>query len=182
MSKLNVGDKIPDFKFVTAFSNERKWHAELALNKGKTALIFLRYYGCTLCQLDIRTFTKKYHEITDNGGKFYIVLQSEPSTIAKDIDESTIPFEIICDSKMSLYDEFEIPCAESMKSMADAKTMLKIGEATVAGLKHGEYEGRELQLPATFVMDSDGILTYVHYGKSAGDIPTPKELKELICD
>ena len=121
MAKLNVGEKIPDFKFVTAFSEGRQWYEELERNKGKTALVFLRYYGCTLCHLDIRTFATKYHEITANGGKFYIVLQSEPSTIAKDIDESTLPFEIICDPKMELYDEFEIPCAESMKAMADAK-------------------------------------------------------------
>ncbi|OON86986.1 peroxiredoxin [Oribacterium sp. C9] len=181
MAKLNVGDTMPDFQFQTPFSTDRQWYSELEKNDGKTAIIFLRYYGCTLCQLDIRTYAKEFSDITEGGGRFYVVLQSDPQKIAKDMEEKQLPFEIICDPEMKLYREFEIPCAESMKAMADAKTMLKVGKATMAGLKHGDYEGEELQLPATFVMDSEGKISYSHYGKSAGDVPAPKELKELIA-
>ncbi|ETP71632.1 Peroxiredoxin [Lachnospiraceae bacterium JC7] len=181
MAKLHEGDIIPDFSFQTPFTNDRNWHSELEKNPGKTALIFLRYYGCTLCQLDIRDYALDYHNILASGGKLYIVLQSDPQKIAKDIEEKALPFEIICDPSMNLYKEFEIPCAKSMASMADAKTMLKVGKATMAGLKHGDYEGEELQLPATFIMNSKGLITYAHYGKSAGDIPDSKELKGLIC-
>lgn len=123
LAKLLEGDIIPDFSFQTPFTNDRNWHSELEKNPGKTALIFLRYYGCTLCQLDIRDYALDYHNILASGGKLYIVLQSDPQKIAKDIEEKALPFEIICDPSMNLYKEFEIPCAKSMASMADAKTV-----------------------------------------------------------
>ena len=47
-------------------------------------------------------------------------------------------------------------------------------------MTHGEYEGDELQLPASFVMDQDCRLLYVHYGKTAADLPDPAQLAALL--
>ena len=49
-----------------------------------------------------------------------------------------------------------------------------------AGYKHGACEGNELQLPAAFVVDKEGRISYAHYGKSAGDTPDVRSLAELL--
>ena len=38
----------------------------------------------------------------------------------------------------------------------------------------------EMFLPAAFVVEPDLTLTYAHYGKALGDVPTPEELAELL--
>ena len=79
-----------------------------------------------------------------------------------------------------LYKAFEIQPAVSMEKMGDLKVMEKIAKAKAAGFQHGDYEGNELQLPAVFVLDHDLTITYAHYGKTAGEVPTPSELAELL--
>ncbi len=181
MAKLTAGGKMPDFSFETPFTKDRRLAEAAGKITGKTAVVFLRYFGCTLCQLDMQQYAKGYEEMTAAGGQMLLVLQSDPQKIAAQIGPDTFPYEIICDPEQALYKMLEIAPAKSMAALGgDLKTVAKIGKATAAGFKHGEYEGEELQLPAVFVMTPDLTLTYAHYGKTAGDIPGPKELAELL--
>ena len=52
--------------------------------------------------------------------------------------------------------------------------------AAEAGFSHGKYEGDELQLPAVWVVEADGTLSYVKYGEAVADIPTPDELIAML--
>ena len=181
MAMLTAGEKMPDFTFDTPFTKGRTLAEAAGSIPGKTAVVFLRYFGCTLCQLDMQEYSKKYQEMTADGGQMLLVLQSDPEKIAAQITPETFPYEIICDPSQELYKSLEIAPAKSMAALGgDLKTVAKIGKATAAGFKHGEYEGEELQLPAAFVMTPDLTLTYAHYGKTAGDVPGPKDLGELL--
>ena len=180
MSKLTVGGKLPDFTYDTPFASGVSIADTARKVGGKTALVFLRYYGCTLCQYDIHQFTAQYDKIAATGGQMLVVLQSDPAKLAGQMKPGDLPFDIVCDPEQKLYKEFEIAPAESKAKMADLKTMGKIAKATAGGFKHGDYEGDELQLPACFVMGPDRVLSYAHYGVSAGDVPTPQELVELL--
>ena len=57
MAKLTAGQTMPDFTYDTPFASGRTLTETVQKVEGKTALVFLRYYGCTLCQLDIRQFS-----------------------------------------------------------------------------------------------------------------------------
>lgn len=179
MPKLTAEQVMPDFTFDTVYESGLILK-EVTAKAKKTAIIFLRYYGCTLCQYDIHVLAQNHSKLIANGGQILIVLQSDPIKLAEKLPKGSLPFDIICDPNQVLYKEFEIQPAASMAKMADGKTMLKIGKATTAGFKHGDYEGEELQLPATFILDENCVLSYVHYGKSAGDIPSISELELLL--
>lgn len=179
MAKLSVGDIMPDFQYTTPYQ-KGLYLAETVKNTHKTAILFLRYYGCPICQLDLHELTKYYDKITSRGGQVLVVLQSEPVSLKEKIGENVFPFSIICDPDQKLYQRFEIESAHSMAKMADTKTMLKVAKAKAAGYNHGDYEGNELQLPATFVIDQNSVLTYVHYGKSAADIPNADILQKIL--
>ena len=47
-------------------------------------------------------------------------------------------------------------------------------------MKHGDYEGEELQLPALFIVDNEMNVTFAHYGKAAGDVPDIEKIAELL--
>ena len=47
--RLSEGDVMPDFTFDTPFAAGQSL-SKAVQKTPKTALLFLRYYGCTLCQ------------------------------------------------------------------------------------------------------------------------------------
>lgn len=178
MPKLTVGATLPDFTFDTPFAQGRTMAQTAAAVSGKTALVFLRYYGCTLCQYDIHQFLVEHEKIAATGGQMLVVLQSDPGKIAAQQGPQALPFDIICDPEQKLYKQFDIRPAKSKLGMVSLKTIGKLGKAKA--FTHGEYEGDELQLPAVFVVTPDLKLTHVHYGTSAGDVPSPEELAGLL--
>ncbi len=180
MAKLEVGQLMPDFEYVTPFS-EGHTLAQTVAKAPKTAIVFLRYWGCTLCQYDIHLMAQHYDEIRANGGQLLVVLQSDPVRLAQELGSAdALPFAIICDPEQKLYKDFCIEPAASMLKMADLKMLGKIVKATKLGMKHGAYEGDEQQLPAAFVVDGECRILYARYGASVSDIPDAQELAKLL--
>lgn len=180
MARLTTGEAIPDFTFNTPFESGCTLAETANRVKGKTALVFLRYYGCTLCQYDMHRYAQAADEIAATGGQLLVALQSDPAKLAAQMKPGDLPYDLVCDPEQALYRQFEIAPAPSKLKMADFATVKKIAKATAGGFKHGDYEGDELQLPAVFVLDNSLRLAYVHYGVSAADVPTPEALAELL--
>ena len=180
MAKLEIGQIMPDFEYVTPFSAGHTL-ADTAAKAPKTALVFLRYWGCPLCQYDIHLLAQAHAEITAKGGQLLVVLQSDPKALAEKLGKpDALPFPIVCDPDQKLYQRFGIAPAASMARMADLKMVGRIIKATKLGFKHGEYEGNEQQLPAAFVVDGECKVLYAHYAKSVSDMPDAARLAELL--
>ncbi len=77
MTQLSAGEYMPDFMFSTPFEKEL-FFSETVKKKEKTALLFLRYYGCPVCQLEMRNLAKMYTELTKGHAQILVVLQSDP--------------------------------------------------------------------------------------------------------
>lgn len=179
MAKINVNDQMPDFVFNTPYRKDVRLSE--VLGGKKTALVFLRYFGCTLCQYDLAQYAKNYDKIKAVGGELLVVLQSDPDRLREDLaDMAVFPFEIICDPEEKLYNEFEILPAPSKEKLAGLSTMPKVVKAMAAGYKHGRYEGEELQLPASFILTPELTVTYVRYAKVIDDILDSGQLAELL--
>lgn len=181
MAKLEIGQIMPDFEFVTPFTTGHTL-AQTAAEAPKTALVFLRYWGCPLCQYDIHLLAQAHESLTAYGGQLFVVLQSDPAGLAEQLGTADkLPFAIICDPEQKLYKEFVIEPAASMVKMADLKMVGKIMKASKLGIRHGAYEGDEQQLPAAFVVDGDRKVLYAHYAKSVSDMPDAAELAALLA-
>lgn len=180
MAKLTVGAKMPDFIFDTPFTKGRSMAETAGGRQGKTAVVFLRYYGCTTCQYEMHLYAQAHDKITAHGGQLLVVLQSDPAKLAAQLKEAPLPFEIISDPEGKLYRLLDIAPAECKEKMGNAATRAKKEKAIAAGFQHGEFEGDELQLPAAFVLEPDGTVTYAHYGVAVGDQPSAEELEELL--
>jgi len=180
MARLEKNGVMPDFSYDTPFTYSNQLSEAVKRVQGKTAVVFLRYYGCPMCQLDLFDYAVNYEQITRTGGQLLVVLQSHPNVLRQELTENTFPYEIICDPDMELYQMLSIDPASSMLKMMSLKALKKVVRATKLGYKHGLYEGNEQQLPATFILDSGMNIHYVHYGKDAGDVPDAKELAKMM--
>lgn len=180
MPKLAIGSTMPDFAIETPYGITTSLRVEAAKG-GKTAVVFMRYFGCTLCQYGIHLLADGYERIEATGGRALVVLQSTPESVSDQLEDVRLPFDLVCDPQAKLYHQFEIGAAASMEGLAGPTTMETIKAATAGGFEHGAYEGDELQLPATFVVTSDLTVTYAHYGTYADDTPSVDELAKLLA-
>ena len=156
---ISFGDKAIDFTYQTPYGKTSTLE-EKVQKADKTFLIFLRYYGCTICQLDIRAYRENYQKFLDKDAQILLVLQSAPATIAESITEEELRFEVACDPEGKLYDLYQVGAARSKLGLASIKTIRKIQAAKKLGLEHGAYEGNELQLPAVFLLDRGMNVVY----------------------
>ena len=159
--------------------------SDLISKDGKTAIVFLRYYGCPLCQHDMIKYMENYSAIIEGGNELVVVLQSTPESIASQTD-ANFPFDIICDPDMTLYQFLEIgamaPPAEGSEMPAPSPEIIKVFKAIEnMGLKHGPNEGLEEQLPAYFVVDSALNITVAHYCENPFEIPEPEDFAKLFA-
>ena len=175
---MKVGDVLPDFTFDTPFEKGKTLYG--AAGGEPVFLLFLRYYGCTVCQLDIRRLKEDYPRFLAKGAKVLVVLQSKPELIAEKQKPGDLPFDIICDPEQKLYRQLEIAPASSKMAMASLGLIKKMSEAKKEGLTHGEYEGDELQLPALFLLDGTGRVEYAHYAKNLTDMASHDEMLAML--
>ena len=127
---------------------------------------------------------RRYDEFVKKGAQVLYVMQSTPEMVKNDLKDHALPFEIICDPELEIYNALEIAPAKSMAELAPPEVMealmAKGKAANEAGFAHGEYEGIEEQLPATFLIGADGVVKYAHYGKNIMDKPDVNEMLAII--
>jgi peroxiredoxin len=169
-SKLNIGDKAPDFRF------ETPWEKGLDFNKEAgdkpAVLVFLRYLGCPVCQIDMANLKNEIKHINKKGAKLFVVLQSAPETVSSVTSREDWPFTIITDPKGELFQLYRVRPGGIIKYLHPAGLIAAIS-ATLKGYRHGKFEGHETQLPAVFILDGGKNIKFAHYGEYIGDIPSP---------
>ncbi len=179
MAKVNTGEKALDFTFNTLNEQGLKL-SDVIKNADKTVIHFLRYYGCTVCQLDIRDYAKNIKLITDKNAQLFVVLQSKPETILASKGELELPFDIICDPDQEIYKLYDIGSWTDTKEIVNDELTKKGARCKEEGLVHGEYEGNEQQLPALFIINKDMNLDYVLYSKDLTSIPSVEKIAEML--
>lgn len=172
--KLTVGNTMPNFEVTTL--DKGNTNLKDVVGGSTTAIYFLRYIGCTICQLDLANIHEGHSKLEEHGAKAVVVLQSP----VEKLQHTDFSYDIISDPTMGLYQELEIVAAPSMEVLVGGTSMDKMGRAIASGYSHGEYEGDEHQLPATFIVDEDMKVLYAKYSRDLDDLPTMDELSAFI--
>lgn len=181
MSRLNVLDRFPEFTVNTAFRTDVKM-SELLGGK-RTVLRVLRYAGCPTCRIDMRVLANAYPEFEKRNTQIIVVMQSDQAHLQAALNDEPLPFEIISDTDEVLYRTLEIHAAETVEELRGSdmtKLLAKRKAAEEAGYVHGDYEGNELQLPAMFIIEPDGLVSYAHYAQDIADIPMAEETLRIL--
>jgi len=158
-NKIKVGDKAPPFK-LESYNAGTIDLGEL-IGKQKIVLIFSRYFGCPICQLDLNILMEAVPEINNMGAKLLYVTQSGEKVAQEFIAKYNIEFSVIPSSRKELYAEYGLGL---MNEEAVNKVKSKFKEALKQGLQHGEFEGWENQGPGQFVIGEDGNILHERKG------------------
>ena len=158
-NKIKEGDKAPLFK-IDSYNAGTIDLREL-IGKEKIILIFSRYFGCPICQLDLNILMEKVAEIKSRGAKLLYVTQSGEKVAKEFIEKYKMDFPVIPSTKEELYAEYGLGL---MTAGAVTKVRSKLKEAAKLGLEHGEFEGWEKQGPGQFVIDEQGNVIHEKKG------------------
>lgn len=149
--KVDVGSIAPGFSLESV--NMRK--VSLDEYQGRVVLVFGRYFGCPVCQDDFDALVEM-SEKTDVPIVYFT--QSLPGSARKYLENLEVSFPVVPVPKEGgyrLYKDYGV-------GMMGFNTMLgilrKAGEARKKGKVHGEYEGRETQSPADFVVEKGKVV------------------------
>jgi thioredoxin-dependent peroxiredoxin len=171
--RLQPGDTAPDFTFETPWEKGLKFSD---CSKGKPAvLVFLRYYGCGVCQMDMANLKNEIGLFEKKEARLFVVLQSSSETVSSVTEKEVWPFTIICDQKSEVFRKYHVAPGGIIKYLHPAGLIAAI-RATSKGYRHGKFEGHETQLPAFFVVDSSSGIKFAHYGNNIVDIPSPSAI------
>ncbi len=159
--KIEVGMNAPLF----TGSSVNMGQISLEQYRGKKVfLVFGRYFGCPVCQLEFDMLQKMLQQITPGVQVIYII-QSAPEVAKKFAEEKGANFPIITvvktGGKWPIYEDYgvgklKLTLLLQIKKRADA--------AYAMGIKHGPKEGSEMQSPAYFIIDEGGKIQWAHIG------------------
>jgi len=166
--KLSVGDKAPDFRFKTPWDKEAGFYE--AVGEQAAVLIFLRYYGCPVCRMEMVHIKEEIDAAKQKKGHVFVILQSAPEALAKLTERAYWPFTIVSDPRGNIFQIYGVEVGGIFKYLHPAGLIAAV-KAISRGFRHGKFEGKETQLPAAFAVDTDKIVRYAHYGKNIGDVP-----------
>ncbi len=177
IAKLSMGNKAPDFKFNTP------WEKGLELSKDasekKSVLIFLRYQGCPICQMEMANLRRDIDLFKQKDINLYVILQSSSEVVASVAEKEDWPFAIVCDPLGDIFKLYNVEAGGVLKYLHPAGLAAAI-KATFKGYMHGKFEGKETQLPAAFTIGLDKKIKYAYYGKKINDVPSPRSLMNNI--
>lgn len=171
--RIAAGDSPPRFSFNTAREQGLDFYREI--KGGKTVLFFLRYAGCPLCQFKIAELMQDMERFRALGAQVFVVLQSEPATVRAHLGKRDMASRIICDPQQALFRLYGVAPGNVFQYLTPS-VLKKAWQAKRQGFSHGMKEGLEMQRPATFIIDSAGVVRFAHYGKDIGDVPENADL------
>lgn len=169
---LFLNSKAPDFK--AKDQNGKEVRLKDLLKKGKVVLVFYRGEWCPYCNKNLRRLSDSLQLIVDKGATLVAVSPEQPESISKTIEKTRAQYTVLHDENLKImkaYEvEFEVP-ENTLKRYRNGG--IKIDE--ING-KNGNY----LPIPATYIIDKEGNITYRFFNQDYKKRPSVKEILEHL--
>jgi len=152
-----------------------------------THLQFRRYAGCPICNVHLRSVARRHDEIVAAGIREVAVFHSAAQDMLP--HQGDLPFDVVADPDRVLYAEFGVetslrgvlhPSAWTTPLRPQAWAVVLHGRR--AGGSPGPTRGETaLGLPGDFLIEPDGRIRAVKYGRHANDQWSVDELLRIAA-
>lgn len=139
----------------------------LSTLKGKKVLLsFFRFSTCPFCNLRLHTLAKEYEHL---NVEIIAIFESSDDNLQKHLPHYEVPFIIISDKQRRFYREYGVD--RSLIGMLKGIFTRPIEMMRGMMLSGVPFivDGNVTQMPADFLIDENGIIRDVYYGKDEGD-------------
>ncbi len=147
---LKRGDKMPSFSLPNA--NNETVSSDTLLSKGPLVVNFYRGGWCPYCNLELGAFQEALPEIIDLGAQVVAISPNLPDKSLSSIEKYSLTFEVLSDIGNKISRQF------GLVFTLDAQLQPLYKQFGIDISVFNGDESYELPIPATYVVNSDGII------------------------
>ncbi|MGG8495825.1 peroxiredoxin-like family protein [Tenacibaculum sp. TC6] len=169
---LKVGDTMLDFELPNAVGNTISLSDKLA--KGKVIISFYRGGWCPYCNLELRALQSLLPEFEKAGASLLAISPETPDNSLNTSEKNQLTFEVLSDvgnviaKKLGLV--FQLP--------EDLRAIYHSFNLDVP--KHNGDTHYQLPMPATYVVEQNGKITYAFVPEDYTERANPQEIIKAI--
>ena len=155
---LQTGDKAPLFQAEDQFGEVIELKKHLA--NGPVVLMFYRGHWCKYCNRQLEELTDSLQFIAAKGASIIAVTPEAMEFVDETSKKIDNTIRIISDKDMKIMDAYEVSFEVSSFTIGRYKTI---------GINLDEFNGdngTSLPVPATYIINEDGIIDYVYFDKN----------------
>lgn len=169
---LKVGDKMPSFALKNALGNVIS--SEELMTEKWLVISFYRGQWCPFCQVELKGLQKHLQEIESTPSRLVAISPQTPDNSLTTKEKNELTFEVLSDEGSVLAKKFNI--VYDVPSYL-VKTFEKIG----VDLQYMNGKGKmQLPLPATYVVDNQGIIRMAFVEVSFLKRMDPKDIVQFM--
>jgi peroxiredoxin len=159
--RRTVGERLDRFALTTLS------HGTITVpGLGYTHLQFRRFAGCPVCNLHLRSFAQGIDRLTAAHVQTVAFFHSSAELMRP--YQGDLPFPTVPDADRVFYRSFGVE--RSLLAVAHPRVMVKALHGLVSAPSNPFAGGTEQTgLPADFLIDGDGTIVALHYGRHADD-------------
>ena len=174
---IESGQLAPTFEAET-YKGE---HIKLDQYRGqKVWLGFYRWASCPLCNLRISEVIERHERFQEAGIQLIGVFQSPAENIEKGVGKQGLPFPVIPDPELELYDTYGV--RPRVAGLFYPRVFGRAFRAVMGGFFSLKMEGPKAMVPADFLVDPEGLVWRSYYGRAVSDHIPFEQVDEFGAD
>lgn len=169
---LFIQSKAPDFKAKDQSGNEVR--LKDLLKKGKVVLIFYRGQWCPYCNKYLKKLEDSLQLIKDKGAAVVAVTPELPENVAKTVEKTKAEYPVISDEGLKIMKAYDVEYEVPENTLARYRN---------TGIKLDENNGKNgnfLPIPATYIIDKEGTVTYRFFESDYKKRPSIKDILDNL--
>lgn len=172
---LPVGTPAPAFSGVDQHGQQVS--LEAALQSGPVVLLFYRGSWCPVCTRHLKDLQSSLETLQDRYNAQVIVVTPEvTNSRAIMVEKVNATFPIISDTSFQIQQDYHVDFQvtdENVPGMVYKWTLNNAREANAG-------EAERLPVPATYIIDRQGKIQWVHYNPDYKDRATPEDIMSVL--
>jgi len=170
---LEVGDKAPEITGIDQF--DTKINSTKILKNKKIILVFYRGNWCPYCRKHLASLQENLEELSKKGLFVIVVTPEKVEKIQETTEKLEATFSIIHDVDNSIMENYKVAFTVNEENVSN-----NFGFTQRIIAKYNTENSNTLPVPATYLIDEEGKIIYVHYDPDHHERSDFKEIIKLI--
>jgi peroxiredoxin len=169
---LFINSKAPDFKAKDQDGNEVR--LKELLKKGQVVVVFYRGQWCPYCNKHLQKLQDSLQQITDKGATVVAITPELPENVDKTVEKTKASFPILYDENLKIMKAYEV------EFLVPENTLTRYRNAGIKIEENNGKNGNYLPVPATYIINQDGFITYRFFNQDYKKRPTVKDILDNL--
>ena len=162
---IQIGDKAPVFQTRDIWNNT----VEMPEANQWTFLSFHRFAACPFCNLRTHALIQAYPEFEKHNIQIISIWPSTQQNMLKFVGQEQSPFPLVSDPQKQLFQQYRVVHTSKLRALKLFLHPKLIVQALRKTKMNMEIDADPSLMPASFLIDSSGIIRMAYYGEHYGD-------------